>query len=385
MNIAQLMSAAAATTRLAKALAARPILVVGGLVLAMALTKTTIGPKLIPLCLTLWALVSLARHVVVRVSDEWRKTVWRSDRDQVIKNAVIALRKCRKTLGLTREVELLYLGSVGLMWVVFGLVLCLPWRRLDSSSLTTVQLAILGVAGFIDAIQILRRLHGVAWARWSGKVMYAGVAAFSIWCGNIFAKKAVAQATLLDPKQFADTERLLQWLAAPWFGLSVIVGVICVLSLAAYLAAFCVLAVGKFWTTVVGFFRRTAPTARADSFTYRLVFGKRQKLGAALRWDWDPLVRLMRPFAIGFAGVCLLLSIQPLVDMPPETLNPAIRKLVVAIEFNEGQRCGKSTVSEPSVHLEEGKIAVAIKTNGDWTLEPDTCEVEKRTLTSASH
>ncbi len=53
-----------------------------------------------------------------------------------------------------------------------------------------------------------------------------------------------------------------------------------------------------------------------------------------------------------------------------------MRNLVVAIEFNEGQKCGSRVFTEPLDHLEEGKAAVAVKNGADWRLEPD--EAEKR-------
>jgi hypothetical protein len=338
-------------------------------VAAFAITTEAVR-ALLPAVLTCAAIYSLAKHFASRKPPARRRT---------LKSVVTFVRRLRQTFAIGWEVEMMHLTVLMIGFVLLIFQAC--WPRAIPALIPAIWAV--GVtfvlAGAVDAARIAIAIAKFAWARWTGKALYAAVAAFSVWAGDVLSKKVVAQATGLDPEHFVATERLIHWLATPAIGLAVIVAVLSTVSLAAYAIIMVGSMLAQHFRMIAFAMPRFTSIPRKASVAYRLMHGKNRLRGTSAHiFQWESAVRMMRPAAVSLAGAGVLWCLGQLEDLPMATVGPVIRGLVVQIEFNPGQKCGSTVVAEPSDHLEEGKMAVAVRLPHDWTFEPDVCEVEKR-------
>jgi hypothetical protein len=289
-------------------------------------------------------------------------------------------RRLRKTFAVGWDVELLHLTV--LMFILVLLIISQiqrPPTLLTSVPLVWCLAAPFVLAGVVDFARVAIAMTKFTWARWTGKVFYAGVAAFSIWAGDVVAKKLVAQATGFAPEHFVATERLIHWLVTPLIGLGVIVGALSMLSLMTYAIIMLGSMLAPQMRRLISVIFPLKPPREKASIAYRLRYGKNRMKGTSTRFLlWEDTVLIMRPLAVLAAGFAILWCLAQLQDLPMAKIGPMVRELVVQIEFNEGQKCGTTVVTEPINHLENGAIAVAIKVEGDWKIESDICEVVKR-------
>lgn len=349
----------------------RMIFVLAALAVAALALKEKIVQSLLPLAFFFVCLVSLTKYIVSRK---------RPQRRSLIRSIVGGARRLRKTFAVGGDVELLHLTVL-----LFSFVLLIIFQVQRPSTLPTPAPWFLCIAvpfvlaGTIDAARVVIAMTKFTWTRLTVKALYAGVAAFSIWAGDVVAKKLVAQATGFAPEHFVATERLIHWVVTPLIGLGVIVGALSMLSLMTYaIIMFGSLLTQQMRRLVSLIFPLTQPREKA-SVAYRLRYGKNHMKGTSTHFHlWEDAVGMMRPLAVFAAGATILWSLEQLQDMPMTKLGPIVRELVVQIEFNKGQKCGATEVTDPINHLENGAIAVAIKVEGDWKLESDICEVVKR-------
>ncbi len=338
-------------------------------VAAFAITTVT-ARSLVPLVFICAAIYSLAKHFASRK---------RPARRRALKSVVTFVRRLRQSFAVRWEVEFTHLTVLMIGFVLLIFQACWP-RALPTLIPVVWAVGIMFVlAGALDAARIAIAMAKFAWARWTGKAFYAAVVAFSVWAGDVLSKKLVAQATGLDPEHLVATERLIHWLATPLIGLAVTVSVLSIVSLVAYAIIMLGSILAQQLRTVASALPRLTRRSEKASVAYRLMHGKNMKKGTSARiFQWESAVRTMRPAAVSLAGAAVLWCLGQLEDLPMAKVGPVIRALVVQIEFNPGQKCGSTIVTEPSDHLEEGKIVVAVREAKDWRFEPDVCEVEKR-------
>lgn len=341
--------------------------VLGAAVLA---AKTEVGRGLLLFAFLCFSGASLAKHVLIR---KW------PPRRRIIKSVVRSARRLRKTFAPSWEVEFLHsiVLLLGFLLLAFSLSQPQSMRTLAPAFFGLV--CVFALTGSIDAVRIAIAISKFAWARWTGKAFYAGVAAFSVWAGDVTAQKLVAQATGLDPERFLATERLIHWVATPLIGLGLIVGILSLLSMVTYV----IIGVGSMlkqvFRTVYSAVPRLTPPSEKASIAYRLTHGKNRMKGSrsGVFQCADTLI-MMRPLAVSLSGFAILWCLAKLGELPMKNVGPAIRAVVVYVDFNPGQKCGSKIITEPMAHMEKGKMAVAIKVKDDWDLQPDVCEVEKR-------
>lgn len=339
-------------------------------VATLAIDEKIVQSILVPVFLAV-CLISLIKYIVSRKRPQKR---------HVIRSIVGGARRLRKTFAVGRDVELLHLT---VLLLCFVLLIISQFQRSPvlpiSAPWVWCTCSLFVLAGAVDAARVVIAMTKFTWTRLTVKAFYAGAAAFSVWAGDVVAKKLVAQATGFAPEHFVATERLIHWVATPLIGLSVIVGALSMLSLATYaIIMFGSMLTQQMQRLVSLVFPLTQPRKKA-SIAYRLRYGKNQMKGTSTRLLlWEDAVVMMRPLAVFAAGATILWGVGQLQDMPMTKLGPIVRELVVQIEFNEGQKCGTTLVTEPINHLENGAIAVAIKVEGDWKLESDICEAVKR-------
>ncbi len=299
-------------------------------------------------------------------------------RKPIIVKVVSFARNARTSFSTGWEVEMLHLCVLLLFFVLLIFYLFWP-KSMQGMSWTMQAVGILFVAaGAIDAARVTMMMARFAWARWTGKMYYAGVAAFSIWAGDIFAQKAIAQATGLDPKHFEATARLIHWVATPLIAAAVSVSVLLLLSFIVYFLIMTVSMAQQPVQILRMSFGHLIPRKPKSSIAYRLVHGKNRMRGESTHVHFfDDAVRWMRPVSICLFCSVVLAGIGRLQSLPSSTVDPVVRALVVSIEFNANQKCGSKVVAEPLDHLEEGKAAIATRQGSEWRLDPAVCEVEK--------
>jgi len=300
-------------------------------------------------------------------------------RRPAIKRVARLARRARSALALAWDVEILHVSVLLLFFVLLLLFVCRPESMRGAPWWLFPPGLVFVLAGAIDAIRITVAMAKFAWARWTGKMYLAGLAAFSVWAGEVFAQKTIARATGLDPKHFETTERLIHLIATPVIAAAVSIGVLLVLGFLAYFVVMTFSMAQQPLQILRLGFGQLIPGRAKSSVAYRMIHGKNRMRGALDRKRFfDDAIPWMRPVSI-CAFCCVVLAVLgQLQSLPASTVDPIVRTLVVGIEFNEGQKCGAKVVAEPLDHLEEGKAAVAIKNGADWRLEPDVCEAEKR-------